>query len=238
MAHNHIPGSPPPLTLTPEFQCQITGIPPELLSIIFMMCTYLNPRRRLRPANHCSPMKLGLVCRAWRQLTLSCPPLWAQIYIKNDVREQHSFTSDALELDTFLARSEACPLDIILIYSFHSFDLRQDLHKPAELKVAEVVAKIVPHAKRWKSIVLIVPDACMPGIISALRDGVPMLKSFSHLASLGRRYTPTPEYLGSILFDVKLMPQMTEMGLDGVNVIWGDACHHKIQQLTWFSLSV
>lgn len=60
-------------------------LPPELLSEIFLECLpegipYLKCSGYWR-SKHEAPVKLGRICRAWRQTALSTPQLWSHFHL-------------------------------------------------------------------------------------------------------------------------------------------------------------
>ncbi|KII92012.1 hypothetical protein PLICRDRAFT_457917 [Plicaturopsis crispa FD-325 SS-3] len=56
------------------------GLPPEVLSMIFIHC--LPEDVELRPNVDRAPLLLGSVCRRWRSIALSTPELWSSISVE------------------------------------------------------------------------------------------------------------------------------------------------------------
>ncbi|KAG7097883.1 hypothetical protein E1B28_005196 [Marasmius oreades] len=62
------------------------------------------------------PILLTHVCSRWRNIATGCPRLWASISI--DLAERYSNNTMKL-VETFLANSAACPLDLRILASFN-----------------------------------------------------------------------------------------------------------------------
>lgn len=90
----------------------------ELLVRIFAICAAPgdNQRRRGRPAFATPLFPVNLVCRTWRNVIISTPSLWSNIYLKgppklDESEDPHkSFRNMRQLIQLFLIRSEQSPL--------------------------------------------------------------------------------------------------------------------------------
>lgn len=106
----------------------VSRIPPELLSRVFELGVHDN--LPLLPI-------LSLVCRHWRNLTLSTPSLWS--HIRLDHNWGYGRTASFLQkLSTYLERSQACKLQIDVDFRF--LDVFPD--------VLSVMNQLEPHLER------------------------------------------------------------------------------------------
>ncbi|KAJ6622698.1 hypothetical protein B0H10DRAFT_2012412 [Mycena sp. CBHHK59/15] len=82
--------------------CEISKIPPEIISEIFLHCL-LNSRPRpgeLAPRPSDAPMLLGRICRQWREIALWTPELWKEIELTD-----HNSQGICFLLDVWLTRA-------------------------------------------------------------------------------------------------------------------------------------
>ncbi|EAU83486.1 hypothetical protein CC1G_04742 [Coprinopsis cinerea okayama7 len=85
-------------------------IPLEIGQHIFtLVCAYIPDRaRHLKPV---SPLKLGRICRSWRNAAWTCPRLWKTIHL--ELRKGHIDTQRQI-LEGWLERSKELPLEVYL----------------------------------------------------------------------------------------------------------------------------
>ncbi|KAJ7088838.1 hypothetical protein B0H15DRAFT_287330 [Mycena belliarum] len=140
-------------TIEPEHNIADTypvlTLPPEVVSEIFVNFLPSYPERP-PPSGMFSPILLCQVCRHWRDIALSTPPLWRAIDL--DLQPTKSMHWMLHVLRTWLLRSGDCPLAISLRYPAHFHEPRApDLH------LSEFLYALLPHIKRLEHLELIMP---------------------------------------------------------------------------------
>lgn len=114
-------------------------MPPELLSRIFELGVH--ERLSLLPT-------LSLVCRLWRNITLTTPSLWSHI------RLDHGHTTTLLrKLTAHIERSQACKLQVDIDFCLDDFRFLE-----AFPDVLMVMTQLEPHLDRCFSFRVCVPD--------------------------------------------------------------------------------
>jgi len=110
----------------------IHKFPPEIVSLIFIR--YAPPSTYREKKKRSTPLRLGAVCRKWRQLAWATPQLWSSLVVQvTDPGE------DAPRLITeWLERSASLPLTIIFDHS--------------RVEQAEVTNILNKHSARWYDI--------------------------------------------------------------------------------------
>ncbi|KAJ7919675.1 hypothetical protein B0H13DRAFT_233296 [Mycena leptocephala] len=89
----------------------VLTLPPEIISQIFSWTLAPGgPKADLTPLE--GPLRLGQICRLWRQIALSMPALWNIFHLEiddesNDFKECYIF-----RVETFLSRAASLPLSI------------------------------------------------------------------------------------------------------------------------------
>jgi hypothetical protein len=77
-------------------------LPYELLSQIFIHCLPLHPLTEPQPNTKIAPMLLCHVCSSWRDVALTCTPIWSHLFFKLpilwDPREGHPIVWDSKAL--------------------------------------------------------------------------------------------------------------------------------------------
>ncbi|KAJ7457590.1 hypothetical protein B0H11DRAFT_2062728 [Mycena galericulata] len=96
--------------LIPE-PCAFSDLPPEIISDVFGLCLSV----QVTPAPSEAPLLLGQVCRRWREIALSTPRLWNEIFLF----DPHCPSICSL-LEVWLSRAHDCPLHISLMWAQHS----------------------------------------------------------------------------------------------------------------------
>ncbi|KAJ6447806.1 hypothetical protein C8R47DRAFT_1172419 [Mycena vitilis] len=87
----------------------VLTLPTEITSEVFLQT--LDPEDT-SPSSPTSPLFLGHICRAWREIALTTPPLWASITVSSADAAANERRLRLLEL--WLARSAQCPLHIVI----------------------------------------------------------------------------------------------------------------------------
>jgi len=130
----------------------VLQLPVEVTSEIFTACF---------PANACevwgskTPLDLGKVCSAWRDVAWSVPLLWNTVSLST----LHCSSIHAEILDEWLSRSGQLPLSIHLKFSFNRKDSSavNGIHPPPMLRVMDVVSRA---STRLHDV-----DICIPGFL-------------------------------------------------------------------------
>ncbi|KAG1771225.1 hypothetical protein EDD22DRAFT_1029955 [Suillus occidentalis] len=103
-----------------QISLPIWRLPTEILSEIFLYCLpedeYLLPKSVLGLA----PMLLTTICRRWREFAVNLPGLWCSLQLASRVDFQHK----ALGYDSWLKRSQGCPLSLRIDCSGDLSELR------------------------------------------------------------------------------------------------------------------
>ncbi|KAJ7034122.1 hypothetical protein C8F04DRAFT_1395588 [Mycena alexandri] len=102
-----------------DIVCPILSLPPEVTSEIFIWCLpgssedHLGPTLK-RPLR--APILLLHICRIWRFIAISTPPLWTNLHLKLPSLPGRFLESGTYQkfLSDWLARSGACPLTLNL----------------------------------------------------------------------------------------------------------------------------
>ncbi|KAJ7739437.1 hypothetical protein DFH07DRAFT_965722 [Mycena maculata] len=92
--------------------CEVSKVPPEIVSEIFCHC--LPPRNLIKPLPGETPLLLGQISRRWRTIALSTPTLWTAICLI----DPHSEGICSL-LEVWLSRARGGPLSINLQWVEH-----------------------------------------------------------------------------------------------------------------------
>ena len=102
----------------------IHKLPPEIGSHIFRLCLpTLDHRERdywvdRIPAEWAVPLRLGAVCRRWRQLAWATPNLWETLFLTIGPSTRHSLAASLPGLlREWIGRSGALPLTILFVHS-------------------------------------------------------------------------------------------------------------------------
>ncbi|TDL20077.1 hypothetical protein BD410DRAFT_391139 [Rickenella mellea] len=157
----------------------IHKLPPELLGKIFHHCAshqkcWPGVIRLPNPSVREAPLKLGRICRSWRQLVLSDPSLWSRLWLGGDMGRPRN---DLVTLDEWLARSQLTPLWLAINYVAVSDD--DDVEY-----VNRIMAKVISHSERWKYLDLNLPSPCKGPILTQLSKRSPNLE-FLHIRITG-----------------------------------------------------
>ncbi|KAK7050306.1 F-box domain-containing protein [Favolaschia claudopus] len=144
----------------------IFDLPPEILSEIFVHVFPEYPQAL--PLNGpFSPLVLCQICRSWRAVALSTPPLWRAMKADLWSGDSDSKISKQLELfKLYLKRSGSCPLSVNLSHA------RKVTHR----LVPQFLRALAAHTTRWEHIDLLMPFEYMYLFLG--RD-MPLLRSLT-----------------------------------------------------------
>ncbi|KAL1755844.1 hypothetical protein FB107DRAFT_248584 [Schizophyllum commune] len=179
--------------------CHIAQLPPELLSVIFMMCgdsKSLMGFPRGDVAGHAfsqerglsyamSAISLGHVCQRWYAVTRGDPRLWTLVDIAAPKK------SDLFVLDCCLQHSASLPLSLELdLFDRPNGLLRKKLDTEGVL--VPLMRIVAMNARRWESISMIIATehALVAPLLSVFHGG------FSSLRRVSVEAYPVGSFLG------------------------------------------
>lgn len=128
-------------TTLPRQDSPIGRTPIELLSRIFKECLPADPVVSI----HKEPLKLCYICREWRHIARSTPPLWASVkldVIQSKPHQNLVFFTQWLELGGNL------PLTITIEYP--------DIYGSKRV-LESVIDTVLKHVSRWKVLRVVLP---------------------------------------------------------------------------------
>ncbi|KAG1779540.1 hypothetical protein EV702DRAFT_1001467 [Suillus placidus] len=99
--------------------------PTEVLSYIFMYC--LPEDKYLSPMSNLAPALLTRICRRWRDVAVGTPVLWCRLFV--DVYDR-GWQKTAFGCDSWLKRSQQCPLSLAVKYVGHDTTNQRSLLRP------------------------------------------------------------------------------------------------------------
>ena len=141
-------------------------LPPEIMAEIFMtVCDYI-PQRR--PPRVTSPLVLGKVCGAWREICWSIPSLWEVIDLlvvpsRLDVQNEL--------LEEWISRAGSRNLHIYLD--------EEEPHKGwKEAPPHKIMHTIASFSRKWETVDIFLPEDNYADLIP-IKDNLPVLKSLS-----------------------------------------------------------
>ncbi|KAF9481453.1 hypothetical protein BDN70DRAFT_528374 [Pholiota conissans] len=136
-------------------------LPIELLSEIFLLCVddSVDQRNTIQ-----IPLLLANICSRWRSAAIANPQLWARLFLK--LAGTSSKSQTAL-VDTWLARSAACPLTIYVFWEEGPF---ADTHP--------VLERLMNHAERWRTMFFYLPYRAFKSF-ARVRNRLPILADLS-----------------------------------------------------------
>ncbi|KAJ6511183.1 hypothetical protein C8R45DRAFT_1207875 [Mycena sanguinolenta] len=139
----------------------IEFLPPEILAEVFVNFLPTYPGFLLCSGT-LSPLLLCQVCRHWRDIALSTPPLWRNLSIV--VQDPDDRQTEKLQLlQTLIERSANCPL---------SLKLTVPITSPVNEQFIET---IVMHCGRWEHLDVLVPFDCL----HLLQGEMPLLRELT-----------------------------------------------------------
>jgi hypothetical protein len=226
----------------------IHKLPPEIGSrILCLSLPTLNNGMRDAKAIHglwsikrewAAPLKLGFVCRKWRQLAWATPNLWTTLYIGITSSTTCSIAELLPDfLHEWLGRSGVLPLTVYFVHDNDYSDSSYD-EFPAELitrtRALEVATGLVDilnlHCGRWRNLYLNAnadifkrfSSSIAPKQLDGLELAAPIVRKFPF---------PTLEFM----MESELNPthlKLTDFPLTSLNVRWGSITHATLTGLS------
>ncbi|KAJ7157227.1 hypothetical protein C8R46DRAFT_861735, partial [Mycena filopes] len=97
----------------------VLSIPPEITAEIFLRClppaSVESDADRLGPHARRAPLSLLRVCRTWREIALSIPPLWNSLHFTGSIVEGISSLNTMTQVVTeWFGRAGSSPLTLSL----------------------------------------------------------------------------------------------------------------------------
>ncbi|ESK89376.1 hypothetical protein Moror_16219 [Moniliophthora roreri MCA 2997] len=161
---------------------------PELWSEIFIHCLpehsldYHINRRNVSCSD--APLLLTQVCSTWRTIAISTPQLWSNITYT--VCRPSAMKIQLRRLETWLARTGAAPLSVVVFRSF--FDANNNvLDHPhltfpdpiPPLNEDQVMNFILAHSHRWRRAEILLPALEAAQVVAPLRGNLPNLEKLA-----------------------------------------------------------
>ncbi|RDB20533.1 hypothetical protein Hypma_012396 [Hypsizygus marmoreus] len=145
-------------------------LPIELKVEIYVFCQALYPRFSAKEA----PLLLCQVSATWRTIVLSTPRLWAGFEVKvpdfgavDSVQHQNQLRS----MNLWLERSRNNPLSVRII--------QNPVGRIPDYRSAELLAALIPHARRWRDIHFHIPSSSVQPLQESLPEQFPELRSLT-----------------------------------------------------------
>ncbi|TFK35010.1 hypothetical protein BDQ12DRAFT_726318 [Crucibulum laeve] len=198
---------------TPKRALTFDRLPVELQVEIFTHCLTPLPTFNINEA----PLTVSQVCSPWRSLVLFTPKLWSSFQIEVQgtglpvsVRDLHVITTMKL----WLERSRNYPLSVRVVHT--------PVGRLPDTRSAQLLALLIPHARRWKYVEFVVPRPTMLALQDSMPDGFPALRSLT-LQMKGLWHPTSPVDIRS--FSIP-WPQLTSLNLqlDSDQLLGLDEC--------------
>ncbi|KAF7965171.1 hypothetical protein HWV62_45266, partial [Athelia sp. TMB] len=155
--------------------------PPEIYAEIF---SYLKGDYRDEISAHARTGSLlpTHVCQQWREIALSIPSLWNNVYINHGDSDTELIHESEVEcVTTWLARAKDCPLSVNLQRQISWWD---DLEFESDDVWNEIFEILVQNSHRWRHAILLPRSAAD---FSGLRNNLPLLEVLEFKCPLGGR---------------------------------------------------
>ncbi|KAF8189692.1 hypothetical protein BJ912DRAFT_361273 [Pholiota molesta] len=147
------------------------ALPVELVIEIFSYCLPELPRFDIDDA----PLLLSRVCKSWKHLVLHTPKLWSAFEIEiTGSGKDSTATYDKHVMDTmdrWLKRSKSYPLSIRLVHI--------PVGRVPNQRSSQLVAALIPQARRWRDVQLILPASDVKDLQKSLPIDLPQLQSLA-----------------------------------------------------------
>ncbi|KAF9474930.1 hypothetical protein BDN70DRAFT_787734, partial [Pholiota conissans] len=146
-------------------------LPAELQIEIFSYCLPDLPHFDINEG----PLLLTRVCQSWKSLILSTARLWSAFEIEitgsgiNSTVSHDRYVMDTM--DRWLKRSKGYPLTVRVAHI--------PIGRVSNHRSSELVAALLPHARRWKNVQLILPASDVKTLQQALPVDLPQLHSLA-----------------------------------------------------------
>ena len=143
----------------------IHQLPPEIGSYIFRLCLPTSDFGEFSPwpkrKEVIGALRLGAVCRKWRQLAWTTPNLWEMLYLYIEPTITKSLANSLPSLvEAWLGRSGGLPLAIF----FHDYCGRSEI----KFAIRRIIEVINLHSGRWRNLFLNV-GADIPELFSGYK---------------------------------------------------------------------
>lgn len=141
-----------------------------------------------------APILLGRVCRAWRQISFSCPVLWSSLHlhvtsslVRNEAK--HQVYNDAVH--AWLNRSGQVPLSISLAEDYEDWEANDSEVRPP----SRLLDILLQFSLRWKRVNFRLGYAYFDSLRRLNAADVPMLETFTFEITRARPQNPVAETL-------------------------------------------
>jgi len=207
----------------------IHKLPPEIGSHIFRLCLpTINPTSlRCYPENKLPQvLRLGAVCRKWRQLAWATPNLWEILSIDTYPERMRTLAGSWPGLiNEWLGRSKGLPLTI---FFFHDPD---DFPDPEEFDSAlePIIEVLVLHSNRWRSLCLYVDSYTLDRLSSSMH-----LNQLLHL-DLAVSYSPGRFSAQKVVMKSKPFPRylrLEKFSPTSIDIGWNNVTEVNLSYLT------
>ncbi|KIM36373.1 hypothetical protein M413DRAFT_292318 [Hebeloma cylindrosporum] len=218
----------------------IHKFPPEIGSRIFVLSlpplsTVKSRKPKSKPGldsiTWAWPLKLGSVCRKWRQLAWATPQLWTTVYVRIKLSIAGSLPGLLRE---WLCRSGTLPLTVYFYEHqnawFTTYNILFDGKARNALEVTKglVIDILAPHSGRWRSFHLTASADVMKRFSESISPT--QLNSLELAFTFVRRSPATPEFI------TEPMPNLTELKLSrfpvaSLNVLWDNITHATVSEV-------
>ncbi|KAF8133276.1 hypothetical protein EV363DRAFT_50732 [Boletus edulis] len=175
---------------------------------------------------------VSLVCRHWRNVAISTPPLWTNIEVRPDILPPYDLVSKLLK------RSQNLPLDIMLNCNYPKC-------KPSIDDIRFLFAMFIPHIPRWRLMMVLVSEYhYMYEFLSAVSD--PSVPPASRLTTFEIDHLEHTRHLDSFPYPSMskhltlfggLAPLLTKLTLTGGHVDWDQPWIASASNLTFLELA-
>ncbi|KAJ7897738.1 hypothetical protein B0H13DRAFT_2337798 [Mycena leptocephala] len=174
----------------------VLGIPPEILSEIFLHCVELTYRR--------SPLRLASICNAWRAVALSTPALWTSFHASHINAGPSTVDNMFRSLQCWLPRAGSLPLDLNI-----RFPSLMSLWGPVE----PILSILAQYSSQWSTVNLDLLEPISFPIDST--RGLPSLRKLSlHLI-----YPPRDDKPFTTVTTFLRAPQLREAVLKNISPV-------------------
>jgi len=123
-----------------------------------------------------APLLIARISKAWRDLVYNTPKLWSTFEIEitgsgPGISVSLHNLSITRTIRLWLKRSKAAPLNVRVIHV--------PVGRIPDHRSAQILALLVPEARRWKHVEFILPSSSISSIQDSLPDGFPELRSLT-----------------------------------------------------------
>ncbi|KAJ7016523.1 hypothetical protein C8F04DRAFT_1281165 [Mycena alexandri] len=164
----------------------VLTLPVELTSEIFCW-TLVAPWPEVEGTPLEGPLRLGQICRLWREIALSTPALWTSLHLPLRRRIPESYLS---RIQTVLSRTASLPLTISLTAQYRVQGDSEALRLRAMEEILNVLA---PHSRTWAEISFKTPPDPLNALHS-IHHQLPQLTSLELLLE----FTPADGTVGTM----------------------------------------